>query len=64
VLKARRETALKVPTNAKVLKTGVISKTGLSPGVVMAETLTKVREGGCLTGTLNMNDEQLSVTPW
>jgi hypothetical protein len=62
VLKAECETVVKVPTNAKELKTGVISKAELSPGVVMAETLTIVREGGCLTGTLNMNNEEVSVT--
>jgi hypothetical protein len=44
VLKARCETVVKVPTNTKELKTGVIRKTELSPGVVMAETLTIVRE--------------------
>jgi hypothetical protein len=28
----------------------------------MAETLTGVREGGCLTSLLNMNDEQVSLS--
>jgi hypothetical protein len=65
VLKSRRETVIKVPTNAKELKTGVVSKTELSPEVVMAETLTIVRERGCLTSILNMNDEEVkrSVSP-
>ena len=28
----------------------------------MAETLTVVREGGCLTSILNMNDEEISLS--
>jgi hypothetical protein len=50
------------PTNSEELKIGLISKTDLLPGIVMAETLTVVREGGCLTSILNMNDEEVSVT--
>lgn len=62
VLKPRCETVVRVSTNSEELGTGLISKTELLPGVVMAETLTVVREGGCLTSILNMNDEEVSVT--
>ena len=61
-LKARCETVVKVPTNSKELKVGLISKTELLPGIIMAETLTAVREGGCLTSILNMNDEDVSLS--
>jgi len=61
VLKARCETVVKVPTNSEQLKTGLISKTELLPGVIIAETLTVVRDGGCLTSILNMNDEEVSL---
>ena len=57
VLKARCETVVKVPTNSEELKIGLISKTELLPGIIMAETQTVVRDGGCLTSILNMNDE-------
>jgi hypothetical protein len=46
-----------VPTKSKELKVGLISKTELLPGIMMAETLTVVREGGCLTSILNMNED-------
>jgi len=62
ILKARCETVVKVPTKSKELKVGLISKTELLPGVIMAETLTVVREGGCLTSILNMNDEDVSLS--
>jgi hypothetical protein len=39
VLKARCETVVKVPTNSEELKVGLISKTELLPGIIMAETL-------------------------
>ena len=45
-----------MPTNSEELKVGLISKTELLPGIAMAATLTVVREGGCLTGILSMND--------
>jgi len=61
VLKARCETVVKVPTNSEELKTGLVSKTELLPGVIIAETLTVVRDGGCLTSILNMNDEEVSL---
>ena len=61
ILKARCETVVKVPIKSKELKVGLISKTELLPGVIMAETLTVVREGGCLTSILNMNDEDISL---
>jgi len=46
-----------VPTTSEELKVGLISKLELLRGVVMAETLTVVREEGCLTSVLNINDE-------
>ena len=61
VLKARCETVVKVTTNSKELKVGLISKTELLPGTV-TETLIAVREGGCLTSILNMNDEEVSLS--
>jgi hypothetical protein len=57
ILKAKCETVLKVPMKSKDLKVGLISKTELLPGVCMAETLSVVREGGCLTSILNMNED-------
>jgi hypothetical protein len=56
-LKARCETVVKLSTNSEELKVGLVSKTELLPGIIMAETLTAVREGGCLTSLINMNDE-------
>ena len=61
VLKVRCETVVKVPTNSEELKTGLITKTELLPGVIIAETLTAVRDGGCITSILNMNDEEVSL---
>ena len=46
-----------MPTTSEELKVGLISKLELLRGVVMAETLTVVREEGCLTSVLNINDE-------
>jgi hypothetical protein len=43
VLEARCETVVKVPTNSEELKVGLISKTELLPGNIMADTLTVVR---------------------
>ena len=37
VLKARCETVVKVPTNSEELKIGLIRKTELLPGIIMAE---------------------------
>ena len=62
VLKARCETIVKMPTTSRELKVGLLKKTELLPGIIMAETLTVVREGGCLTSILNMNDEEVSVS--
>ena len=61
ILKARCETVVKVPTNSEYLKTGLISKTELLSGVIIAETLTEVQDGGCLISILNMNDEEVSL---
>ena len=47
-LKASCETVVKVPTNTEELKVRLVSKTELLPGIVMDETVTVVREGGCL----------------
>ena len=52
---------VKVPTNSEELKTGLISKTVLLPGVIIAETLSLVRDGECLTSIINMNDEEGSL---
>ena len=41
----RCETVVKLPTNSEELKAGLISKTELISGIIMAETLTVVREG-------------------
>ena len=46
-----------MPTTSEELKVGLISKLELLRGIVMAETLTVVREEGCLTSVLNINDE-------
>jgi hypothetical protein len=62
VLKARCET-VNVHTNSEELKVGLISKTELLLGIIMAETLTVVREAGCLTSLLNMNDEVILSLP-
>ena len=62
VLKARCDTVVKVPTNSEELKIGFIRKTELLPGIIMAETLTVVRDGGSLSSILNMNDEEVSLS--
>jgi hypothetical protein len=62
VLKHRCETIVKMPTDSKELKVGLIKRTELLPGIVMAETLTVVREGGCLTSLLNMIYEEVSLS--
>jgi hypothetical protein len=62
ILKARCETVVKVPIKSEELKVRLISKTELLPGVMMAKTLTVVRERGCLTSILNMNDEDVSLS--
>jgi hypothetical protein len=51
VLKARCETVVKLPTNAEELRVGLISKTELLPGIIIAETLTVVR--ACVNSILN-----------
>ena len=43
-------------TGSEELRVWLISKTELLPGIVMAENLTVVREGGCITSILNMKD--------
>lgn len=63
VLKASCEIVVKVPTNSEELKAGLISKTELLPGIVMADTLTVVQEGGCLAIILNMSDEVSVSSP-
>jgi hypothetical protein len=60
VLKARCETVVRVPTNSAELKTGLISKTELLPGIYMAETLRIVREGGCLTSIVNTTEGEVN----
>jgi hypothetical protein len=62
LLKARCETIVKMPTNSNELKVGLISKTELLPGIIIAETLTVVRGGGCLTSILSMNDEEVNLS--
>ena len=51
-----------MPTKSEELKVGLICKTELLPGIIMAETLTVVGEGGCLTSILKMNDEEISLS--
>jgi hypothetical protein len=46
VLKARCETVVEVPMNSVELKTGLISKTELLPGVIISEPPAVVRDGG------------------
>jgi hypothetical protein len=50
MLKARFETVVRVPTDSEELKFWLISKTEPLPGIVMVETVTVLREGGCLKG--------------
>lgn len=45
VLKPRRETIVGLTTDSPELRTGLIGKRELAPGVMLAETLTRVREG-------------------
>jgi hypothetical protein len=51
-----------MPTNSKELKVGLISKTELLPGIIVAEILTVVLEGGRLASILNMNDEEVNLS--
>lgn len=62
VLKARCETIVKVPTNSEEQKSGLISKTELLPGIFMAETVTIVREGGCLTSIVNTTEGEVTMS--
>ena len=51
-----------MPTNSEELNISFINKSELLPGIIMAETLNVVWEGGGLTGIVNMNDEEVGVT--
>jgi hypothetical protein len=62
VLKPRCETIVKLPTTSRELETGLISKTEISPGVIIAATVTAVREGACLTSVVNLNGSEVTVT--
>jgi hypothetical protein len=62
ILKPRSETIVRVPTDSPELKTGLISKRELVPGVIVAETLVTVHEGTCLTSILNTNDREMRIS--
>jgi hypothetical protein len=47
---------------SRELETGVIDRTEIAPGVITARTLTRVREGACLASTVNMNDEEETIS--
>jgi hypothetical protein len=60
-VKPRSETIVSLPTDSPELKTGVLGKRELIPGVIVAETLVTVHEGTCLTSILNTNDREVKL---
>jgi hypothetical protein len=60
-LKARSENIVKLPT--KSLGHGLISKKELMPGVYLAESLTKVMNGKCVTSIVNTLEEDITLDP-
>jgi hypothetical protein len=62
VLKPRCETVVKLPTRSKELETGIVDQPEVVLGVIIAGTLTVVREGNCLTSIVNMSDKEIEIT--
>jgi hypothetical protein len=60
-LKPIRETIVMLPTLREETETGLVSATELVPGVIIAEKLTVVRQGTCLTSIVNTNDHEIKV---
>jgi hypothetical protein len=60
-LKSMCETTVRLPTVSDEMETGLVSKTELAPGIIVADTLTVVQEGSCLTSIVNTNDEEIKI---
>jgi hypothetical protein len=60
-LKPRCETIVGLPTVSGEMETGLVSKTELAPGIIVADTLTVVQQGSCLTSIVNTNDEEIKI---
>ena len=60
-LKARSEYIVKLPN--KSMGYGLISKKELMPGVYIAESLTKERNGKCITSIVNTLEEDITLDP-
>jgi hypothetical protein len=43
------------------METGLVCKTELVLGVIMAEALTVVRQGTCLTSIVNTSDHEIKI---
>jgi hypothetical protein len=61
ILKPRSETIVSLPTTAPELFTGKIAKQEIAPGVIIAESLSTVREGTCITSILNARTEEVKI---
>jgi hypothetical protein len=62
ILKPRCETIVKLRTRSRELETGLTDRTEIAPVVIIARTLTRVRQGACLTSTVNLNDEEEEIS--
>jgi hypothetical protein len=61
-LKPRCETIVQLPTLSDELESGLVIKTELAPGVIVADILTVVREGTCLASIVNVNDQEIKIS--
>jgi hypothetical protein len=53
---------VKLPTRSKELETGIVDRSEVMPGVIIAGALTIVREGACLNSRVNMYDKEVEIT--
>jgi hypothetical protein len=60
-LKARSENIVKVST--KSLGHGLITKREIIPGIYLAESLTKVVNGKCISSIINILEEDITLDP-
>jgi hypothetical protein len=58
-LRARSENYVKLPTSSKGI--GLIEKQEISPGIYLAESLTRETNGLCVTSIINMLEEDVTI---
>jgi hypothetical protein len=61
-LTPRCETVIRIPTIMEGPKTGLIEKTEISLGVIVARAITVIREGSCISTVVIMNEEMVEIT--